>query len=57
MSSEVVRILIVFYFTNAAYTPFLFYFTNYVGDMMHGNGSAPVGSPARRAYDKVCSTQ
>jgi solute carrier family 45 protein 1/2/4 len=52
MSNEVIRILIIFFFTNAAYTPFLFYFTNYMGEVLGGDGSAPIGSPSRNLYDK-----
>jgi len=52
MSNEVVRILIVFFFSNAAYTPLVFYYTNYMGEIMGGDGSAAEGTAARALYDK-----
>ena len=51
MTNEVARILVVCLFTNAAQSPFLFYFTNYMGVLNGGSGTAPAGSAAKHAYD------
>jgi hypothetical protein len=51
MTNEVARILLVCLFTNAAQSPFLFYFTNYMGVLNGGDGTAPAGSAAKIAYD------
>lgn len=52
MPNEILRILLVFFFSNAAYTPFLFYFTDYMGTVLHGDGSAAPGTHPRELYDE-----